>query len=379
MGNSSILLQNIVDSAKRSAELVPALSAGNASAQPALDIATDIMIELLTGMARAVDGRKIGPFAWKWNRIALVPSPIANTVLASIGGFGTFLTNSWQQDYAVPGVVTLAWIESAHAININQPAQPKQVVHLEVKRELDKDYVQASNCPGKICWLPNDQLDYGIWGQQAIAAATGLTNPGPGVQYTVPVGSGVSPSNPTTQVQDPNGNLWALTTFGVCGNTQPSWTAQPTYPTPAAPTAAASTVTDGSCVWTAINPKGQGFRISPLPPQSGVVWLLRVVGQKKPPAFTSLRQTIEPVPDDHVKYFRDGFFAQCYRKHPDAKVRAKFDSEYRLWILSLENAIRAGNTEQNDFGFVPDRSIMSGGYVSAPTPGWPWPGGQGGY
>lgn len=379
MGNSTILLQNIVDSAKRSAELMPALATGNASNQPALDIATDVMIEMLAGLARAVDGRKIGPFAWKWNRFPLIPSPITGTVLAGIGGFGTFLTNSWQQDYAVPGLVLLSWIQSAHAININQTAQPKQVIILEVKRELDKNYVQASNYPGKICWLPNDQLDYGQWGQTAISSATGLTNPGPNVPYTVPLGAGVIAPNPITQIVDSNGNYWALTTYGTCGASQPSWPSPVTYPTFQIPVTTASTVTDGTCVWTALNPKGQGFRISPLPPQSGVVWLMRLVGQKRPPTFTTLRQTLEPIPDDDVKYFRDGFFAQCYRKNPDPKIRAKFDSEYHLWLLSLENAIRAGNSEQNDFGFVPDRSIMDGGYVSVPTPAWPWPGGQGGY
>jgi hypothetical protein len=362
----------IVDGARKRPELAPVLAAPGGN-QVSLDIGSDVLAEMLGGNIRDVSGRKIGPFAWKFNRFPAMPNPIVGTVMSSIGGNGTFLTNSWQQDYAVPGMVLLGWIESAHAININQQSQPKDVIKLEVRRELEKEYLSTSS-PSKVCWLANDQRDYGIWGQAAISNATGLTNPGPNVVYTFPLGAGATPNNPSTQIVDANGNLWVLTTYGTCGAALPAFPASPNFPSYGNPLAAA-TVTDGTCVWTAVNPKGQGFRICPLPPQTGVVWLIRVVGQLRPPAFTSLQQTLEPIPDDWTRYFRDGFLAQCYRHSVDAKVRMKFDKEYQLWLLGMEAALRQGNQEQNDFGFYPERSIMDVGYQQVgPTPAWPWPG-----
>jgi len=54
-----------------------------------------------------------------------------------------------------------------------------------------------------------------------------------------------------------------------------------------------------------------GIRVWPLPPQTGVVYQINLIGQYRPFAFsngpfTSFAQTIEPIPDDFAKYFRDG-------------------------------------------------------------------------
>src|SRR5260370_6221758 len=89
----------------------------------------------------------------------------------------------------------------------------------------------------KICWLPNDQLQYGVWGQAQSASVSGLNNPGPNVAYTNPLGATQTPDNPTTQIIDTNGNLQILTRYGTCGSSQPSW--------PVANSAACTGTTDG--------------------------------------------------------------------------------------------------------------------------------------
>ena len=203
-----------------------------------------------------------------------------------------------------------------------------------------------------------------------------LQNPGPGVIYTNPIGASPNgPINPTTNITDPNGNLWTVTTYGTCGMTQPSWPTTPVYPTFNSSTTVATTVTDGTTIWTAINPKGQGFRLNPIPPQTGIVWLIQPVCQARAITFTSLTQTLDPIPDDYATYFKQGFFAQCYRRSPDPKVRAKFPDEWKIWFDSLNKAIMAGQRETDDFGFYPTQSIMDSGfgYGQWVGPAYPWP------
>ena len=188
--NSTVTLQTIVDDAQSMGDLAPALAAGGFSDAPALSIANDVMSAMLLG------GPAGQPMNWKWNRFN-VP---------------TFVTISWQQDYFVPGVVNLAWIESSWAVYINMTSTPKYKQQLEVKKDLLVDWLQTGY-PGKICWMPNDLLQTGVWGQTSLASVSGLTNPGPGVAYINPLGSNQTPVNPTTCVKDSFGNLWAVTTI----------------------------------------------------------------------------------------------------------------------------------------------------------------------
>lgn len=368
-GNSTILLQDIVDDAATLPDLAPALATGGFSAVPALSIANDVITAMLAG------GPTGQPLNWKFNRFNVTPFP----------------TISYQQDYFVPGVVNLGWIESAWAVNINQTSVPKQKQQLEVRRDLDVTFDQTGY-PGKICWIPNDQCQVGTWGQHPLGPTaanslgeittgpgmTGIQNPGPNVVYTNPVGALQTPINATTCIVDPNGNLWALTTYGTCGSVQPTWPVNPSYPTYQNPSTVATTVNDGTCVWTAINPKGQGFRLSPIPPQSGVVWMIQPVGQMRIPVFKTLGQTLDPIPDDYVSYFKQGFYAQCYRRNPDPKQRAKFADEWKLWLDALDKAVKQGQREMDDMGFYPGTSVMDTGWAFNPInpamPYGPWNG-----
>lgn len=357
-GNSTYSLQNIVDDAMSNADIAPALPTGGWADSVAISIANDVMNAMLLG---GPDGQ---PLNWKWNRFNL-PS---------------FTTISWQQDYFIPGLVNLGWLESAWASDINNTSIPKFKQPLEVHRDLLVTSIQTGY-PGKISWMPARLANTGTWGAvplgptstspqgQLVAGSNiyGLQNPGPNVIYTNPIGQVSQPINATTVITDPNGNLWALTQYGTCGSTQPVWPVSPVYPTSVNPTTVATTVTDGTVVWTAINPNGQALRLYPIPPQTGVVWLIEGVAQAKCPIFTSLTQSLDPIPDDYVIYFKQGFFAQCYRRSPDPKVRAKFADEWKLFLQALDKAVRQGQREMDDFGFVPGSQIMDTGYGYNPV------------
>ena len=365
MPNSSITLQEVIDDASSLGDVAPALATGGYAALPALSIANDVMQALING------GPAGQPYNWKWNRFNVTP----------------FVTISYQQDYFVPGVISLGWMESCWATYINQTAIPKQKQQIEVKKDLDVTYDQTGY-PGKICWLPNSMLTAGTWGAQPLGPTvpnpsggvdqtglnqTGQQNPGPNVVYTSPLGVLQTPINATTAIADPNGNLWCLTTYGTCGATEPSWPTTPVYPTVQAPTTVATTVTDGTVVWTAINPSGQGFRLNPIPPQTGVTWQIQPVAQRKAPRFKSYGQTLEPLPDDFEWAFKQGFFAECYRRNPDPKIRAKYTQENQIWMTALDKAVRQSDREDDDFGFYPGSSIMETGIgVNPVNPAYPF-------
>lgn len=363
-GNSSITLQLIADEASSIGEIAPALATSGYSDMPALSIANDVMTAMILG------GPGGQPLNWKWNRFNVTP----------------FCTNQYQQDYFVAGVVNLGWLENCFATNINQVTVSKQKGTLEVKRDLDVVYM-TGGYPSKICWLPNDQLQTATWGQHPYGPTSGnptgennylsqslsLQNPGPGVIYTNPVGQIQSPTNAGTCVVDAFGNLWVLTTYGTCGESNPFTTASVQYPTPSNPTQTATTVTDGSCVWTAVNPKGQGFRINVCPASNSVVWQINPIGQMRPVRFTQLTQTLDPIPDDYSTYFKQGFVAECYRRNPDQKVRAKYAQERQIWMNALDMALRQGQREEDDYGFYPGSPVMDSGYgFVADRPDRPW-------
>lgn len=363
--NSTISLSDILDEASTLGDVAPALAVGGYSNQPGLGIASDVMQAMING------GPAGQPFNWKWNRFNCPP----------------FFTFSYQQDNFVPGLVNLSWIESAWASNINQTSVPKQITYLEAHKDLEVTY-QQTGYPGKICWLPNDQMQTGTWGNSPLGPTTnspngdtsgfgrnagGLQNPGPNVIYTNPLGILQTPANATTCITDPNGNLWVLTGYGICGSTSPTWPTTPAYPTFTSPSITATTVTDGSAIWTAVNPKGQGFRLNPIPPQTGIVWLVQAVGQMRAPRFTTLGQLLNPIPDDYATFFKQGFFAECYRRNPDPKVRAKYPMERQLWLEALDKAVRQADKEMDDFGFYPGSGVMDNSYGSyGITPAYPY-------
>lgn len=357
--NSSIKLQDIVLDAKLNADLNPVLST-SAGVDLSLSIANDVMTAMVQG---GPNGEPMNP---KWNRI-LSPQ------YGQAGSY-QFPTISWQQDYA-QNIVNLGWVERSWMIDINSTSNPKRKLQMEVRRELGESYLPGS-VQGQICAMQNQQMQFGVWGQSQIASQQGILNPGPNVVYTKPVGTaGLTPSNPTTQIVDSNGNYWVLTTFGTCGSSQPSWPASPVFPTPTNPAQAPTTQADGTCVWTAINPQAYGFRINPIPSQSSVVWLILPILQAAPKRFATLAQTLDPIPDMYSTYFKNGFFIQCGMRSSDPKKRASYTSQWPQWMKSLDLAVKAGLRESDEFGFYPERSIMdAGGSAVNYGAAWPYPG-----
>lgn len=353
MANSTTTLSSIVTYCKTYPDIAPIVQLGPAgnTNQPALTVASDVMIELLSPA-----------FNWKFNRFLL---PV-------------FYTNSYQQDYAL-NVVNLGWLEHGFLQDINNTAYPQPIWSIEVVKDLERTFSQYG-APCQCSWLPNDQLTYATWGATNIGG-----NPGPNPQALqvigTPLGVTTSPSNPYLQVADTFGNLWVVTTYGTTGGSNPfAVNKNPVFPTPSNPNQTATTVTDGSVVWTAVNPKGMGIRVYPLPPQTGVVYQINLIGQYRPFAFSNgpflqLSQTIEPIPDDFAKYFRDGFVAMIYGHSPDPKVRGKFQDMFNMWKNALLDMRKQGDRERDNNGFYPATSILAQPYPIFVGPANPFMGG----
>lgn len=353
MANSTVRLQTVTTYAKTFSELASVVQrdVAGSSLEPALTVANDTMIAMVAE-----------PFNFKWNRFRL---PL-------------FYTNGWQQDYAL-NVVNLGWLEHGYLVDINNTSQPKPIWPLEIVKDLEATSGQYGQ-PGQVCWLPNDQLLYGTWGAPNIGTASPApSNPQPSQTIQTPLGVLTAPNNPWLQVADAFGNFWVVTTFGTTGSSNPfSSNLQPVYPTPQNPTQTATTVTDGTVVWTAVNPKAAGIRCTPLPPQLGVVYQFNCIGQWKAFAFTNgpftaFNQYIEPIPDDFAKYFRDGFVALMYQHAEDPKTLAKADRMYARWMQSLMDAKKQGDRERDNAGFYPATTLMQGPLqIQVPNAAYPF-------
>jgi hypothetical protein len=352
MANSTTTLKSIVAWARTFPDIasIVQVPVAGASSEPALTIANDVMIAMLSE-----------PFNWKWNRFKL---PLFNT-------------NSWQQDYAL-NVVNLGWLEHGVLVDINNTALPKPQYPLECVKDLEQTSAQYG-IPGQACWLPNDQLIYGTWGAPNTGNTSYGNNPQPNSVITNPLGQTAMPANPILQVRDAFDNLWVVTGFGTTGASNPFATnLNPVYPTSSNPTQAATTVTDGTVTWTAVNPKGMGIRLYPIPPQTGLVYQVNLIGQWRPFAFsngpfTSLSQTIEPIPDDYASWFRAGFVAYAYEHSPDKQIRGKAADMKLKWMEGLRNSRVQGDRERDNAGFYPSNALLPQPWPVYPGPAWPYP------
>jgi len=338
---STVKLQQIVNIAKAFGDIEPILNVAGTSVEMPLMIANDVMNKIISQ-----------PFPWKWNEI-FMPQ---------------FVTNSFQQDYAGiypngTSVTNLGWLERGTVIDINNTAQPKPYRLVECGRQLPQAtgtfWNSATNNPlFLVNFFPNSTLYYGTWGDANVGNSTLGNNPLAGSVYTNPIGlvNGQAlsqPSNPITQIQDANGNLLVLTTYGTEGSAAP-----------VAPANSAAGVTcsgsGATTVWTVVDPFGQGFRILPVPSQTGVVWQFNLWGQAQPIRFKSLGQTLSPIPDYMEPNFRQMFISQCYRYSPEKTIRAKFKDEWALAMEALKECRTKDDRELEENVFTPERGIMGG-------------------
>ena len=347
---STLKLQDIVNSAKAYADLVPVLGKGGWEQEPALTIANDVMQRYLSSNMN-----------WKFNRA----KPLS------------ILTVALQQDY-VTNITNLGWLEQGWRIDINNTINPKPAFAMEAVRDLALTSYQAN--PFNVSWIPNPIANFGMW-----KANTNYYG-----SYSV----AQTPMSPIQQFVDANGNIlfidssvlklnlnspgWAFngipstlpsttTPFGTSGSVQPILPPN---------TAPGTTVNDGGAngvTWTVTDPNAIAIRLAPLPATSGIPWLVVPVYQLKPPILKTLAQTIAPIPDEYGYLFRMGFMAMC-RDHaaPGSKQAAE---SYQKWEEMLIVALRGADREREEAGLYPSESLMGGGpykYGMPIGPAWPF-------
>lgn len=410
---SKVTLQQIVNIAQTFGDIEPVLNVAGSSAQPALTIANDVM-NAMCGV----------PFPQKWNEIVL-PQFYTNSWqqdYAVVYPSGASLTNlAWLErgtaidinNTAIPKpfryVETGRQLPQATGTYWNSATNdPLFLVNFFPNNTLYYGtwgqgnlgsntfgnnpypgaiytsplgaYVTAASWSGgqitfTLNYIPNGiqagailivsgAYPVGYNSSFTVVSVSGLTvlvtstaNPGT-YQAGGLIGNNTNinqPVNPISQIQDSNGNLLVLTTYGTEGTTPPTAAANATPGTVVSGTGATTK-------WTVADPFGQGFRILPIPSETGVVWQFNLVGQMTPVRFTSLTQTLFPLPDQFEPNFRAGFISQCYRYSPESKVRAKFKDEWTLWLASLNELRSKQDRETEENRFVPERGIMSNGW-----------------
>lgn len=269
-------------------------------------------------------------------------------------------------------LVNLSWLERGVAFDINNSAIPKPYVRIECGRQLPQrtaSYTGGAGLgdPGFYCnWFPNRTLYFGVWGDANVGSGTLGNNPVAGSVYQPLLGNNSQPDNPINQIIDANGNFLLLTTFGTEGS------AAPVAPRNAAPGTVVSG-TGATTQWTVLDPNGWGLRFSPVPTQTGTLWQMNVTAQMKPMRFTSLSQTLAPLPDEFESHFRDGFIAQLYRRSPEKAVYAKFAAEWQIWLKSLNELCAKEDRELEENKFIAGRTIFGASRSRNNFQGGAWP------
>jgi hypothetical protein len=299
-----------------------------------------------------------------------VASSAGNLVLQNAGG--VLETHAATAVSAAGPLLNMSWLERGAAFDINNSAIPKPFVRIECGRQLPQitaSYTGAAGLgdPGFRCnWFPNRTLYYGTWGAPNVGTGSLGNNPVAGSVYLQPTGNNSQPDNPITQIQDANGNFLLLTTYGTEGSAAPL----------AARNAVPGTTVSGtgaSTVWTVLDPNGWGFRFTPVPSQTGTEWQLNLTAQMRPTRFVSLSQTLAPLPDEFETMFRDGFIAQCYRRSPEKAVYAKFNTEWALWLKTLNELRVKEDRELEENKFIPSRTVFGAARSRNNFQGAAWP------
>lgn len=330
MGSSTTSLQSVVDLMQSMGSLSVAQAVGGYSALTWLSIGNDVLNDLVSQK-----------FNWKWNQFK-IPS---------------FLTISYQCDYATIGQQGIGWVESGMWTDINNTSLPLPRFPLQAVRGLQPTSWAASP-PAEVCWMKNSTLEQGVW-------------PGVSQTYTNPIGTASTPQNPRTNILDPHGNILILTQYGVTA-------ADGTGPDAGADAVPGTVIVDGTCRWTVADPSAQGFRLIPMPPASGVVYQIDLIGQANPPQFTNLDQMIDPIPDDYAGSFRYGAYVYCHKYATDPAIKREFPIMRNAWMAEIMDSLKQGDREAEGAGFIPGKSAMADTWTSNVGPanpygsGWPW-------
>jgi hypothetical protein len=327
--SSTLNAQLLVDYARTFPWTVPVVGLAGYSTQPAVSFLDEVVKKILA---------KTNP--WKWNAMP----------------FPAFQSQPYQQDYPTNiSQNVMGWLQAAVIADINNTANPIPILPINAVNSLLP--TMTTGRPQKISWIANAVAQTAVWGRGR------PSDPGPNVPYVNPLvllGGGPS-MNPLCAITDANGNILVVTTYGVTGTTAPL----------ASVGAAAGTiVTDGSVVWTVMDPNGVALRIDALATFQSVVWEMRVLFQKKPPNITTLTQTITPIPDDLNYLVKQGFLCFC-TKQTD---RSKFPAEFAQWMEDIQMAMGSSDREYCEYGFFPSAPITGGSGEGGGAGTWGYPG-----
>jgi hypothetical protein len=285
--------------------------------QLALELGSEVMADLLGG---AVNIRgDITRFNWKFNR-----------AVAS-----AFQLNSWQQDYpqpAQPGGI-IGWGEDCDIVDINNTIMPKPLNWdgaITWRKQLTRTSLSRWR-PCEICWMYNKDLSYGSW-------------PGPNKTFYPLLTVGPNPQNPIMSMIDAQGNLLIVTGFGVTGAAAPVL---------AAKSPEGATVTDGSVIWTVVDPTSQGFRVDWLPNQTSPNYQLIPYYQIEPPKFSTFGQMLDPIPDSFNRHFFRGLEAAMYMASPNPGDLKRGQGARAEWMASLLVMTGQANKEPDAYSLVP--------------------------
>lgn len=170
---------------------MPTQQPGGDGVRLALTIGNDVMA--------AIVAERFNP---KWNRATASP----------------FYTNSYQQDYPQLGLVDIGWGEDVDKVDINNTAMPKPTNAgtagggMIWRRQLSRTSL-ATWPVNQICWMYNQDMNFGVW-------------PGNGVAFNPQLTTSPIVQNPLMTMIDANRNLLI-----VAG--QPLTAAQTTVASPA--------------------------------------------------------------------------------------------------------------------------------------------------
>ena len=329
---SSVTIQSVVDYCRASDPAYnPILPAGGYSGEPAITWANDVLQKILfQGMN------------WRWNT-SYIP---------------LFLTNCLQQDY-ISNITDIGWYTNSYIIDINNSTNtnnlaPKPIRGLEVNRAMG--VTPFANFPTQTCFILNSVANFGTWT--------------PNTAYPCPYGVAAAPATPICQIVDANSNMLFLDTAPMGLNTS-----SPGYPNnnstpPVAPNSPygitgsvapvlppnsppGTQILDGTVTWTVANPNGYAARFNPLPGLGGLCWLVWTEYQRKAPKWTSLQNTISPIPDDYAFLFRQGFLAKCLQAAGSKNAQAA----YQQWEEQIDQSLKASTREISEYGLIPDNSM----------------------
>jgi hypothetical protein len=417
---SSFSVQNEVDKVRTFALLEPIFNVSGYSTEPALTIATDVMTAICAvnfphkwnevnlpqfytnsfqqdyALVNS-DGSSVLNVEWLERGVAFdinntsIPKPWVSVECgrsqqqrtATFFNSGTFLNNPGFIATSLPNYLQYYGVWGAPDVGnatLGNNPKPGSVYTSPLASSVITASWLASQATFTVTYIPNavtvsstinvsGVFPNGYNGNWTVVSIDDTTNPSqPTITVTMPVNPGVyqaggiinnsaaasQPKNPITQIIDANGNFLVLTTYGTEGTTPPVLAKDALPGTKVSGTGATT-------VWTVLDPNGLGIRILDVPSQTGVVWQFNIVGQKPPVIFQSLNQKLTPLPDKYEPFFRAGFIAQAYRYSPEAKIRAKFETEWKFWLASLQGLREVQDRELEEYQFVPDRSVMGGG------------------